>query len=234
MSKAPLLPPLQEAFEPPDEALPQDASSEPVAAQSWPWHARLWYRLSAYLPLLGMAALALGTWFWLRSHGGADVPQAVPVERQGPDYIMQGVRMQRFDAQGRMVAEVSGRRLVHFPAGDRLEIEGVRLRFWGPEGSPSEATADRAHARAGLEQVELTGGVALRHSMGGAGRGELRVQGEQLLVRADLKQVSSSSPVTVTQGRSELRAARMRFDYQTRVLELQGGVRTQWLPPARP
>ena len=91
------------------------------------WGYRLQQALSSYLPLLLMALLSLGTW-WLVKHT-PQLPGArdeAPI-RQTPDYTMNGFSITRFGPDGRVVLRIAGDSLRHFPATDRLEIEGVRI-----------------------------------------------------------------------------------------------------------
>jgi hypothetical protein len=75
------------------------AGPEPVAAAPWPL--RLLDLVSAYLPLLMMAALASGTWWLVRNAPSVDEPRVVAAPRHEADYVMTRFIVQRFASDGR-------------------------------------------------------------------------------------------------------------------------------------
>jgi lipopolysaccharide export system protein LptC len=232
MSPPQILPDIPEVLSPQIELAGAAPAPQPVEA-TWPWHARWWDRLSLYLPVLLMGALALGTWWLLQSAPGVPRLNAPSPESRLPDYAMRGFELQRFDERGQLRARLIGESLSHWPQGDRLQLQGVSLSLWDPDGGVSQARAERAQTSQGLDRVELTGGVRLERQPAGGGPG-WQVTGEGLSLWADRGEILSALPVVLVQGRSRIEAARLRLDYRGRVVELQGGVQTRIEPAGKP
>ena len=115
--------------------------------------------LSSYLPLMLMALLAAGTWWLVRNTPqppGAR-PDAPP--RQTPDYTMTGFAITRFAPDGQVALRIGGDVLRHYPATDRLEIDGVRIQATGPDGRSTVATARQAVANGDGSEIQLLGGA---------------------------------------------------------------------------
>ena len=126
--------------------LPTLAGTEPPAAgrparPPLPWRYRLLQALSSYLPLMLMALLGC-------RHlvaGASNTPQApgdrpdAPT-RQTPDYTMTGFAITRFAPDGQVSLRIAGDVLRHYPATDRLEIDGVRIQATGPDGRSTTPT----------------------------------------------------------------------------------------------
>lgn len=188
-----------------------------------PWHWRVAETVSAYLPLLLMALLALATW-WLVDNTPlppVDRPAAAP--RHEPDYTMQSFTLQRYDAAGRLVAQVEGEQLRHYPDDDTLEIDTVRLRAIGDDGSVTVATARRGLAKGDGSEVELLGGARVE-SVGGS-RAPVQFEGERLRALIDEERVLSPLPVRAIIGNNEIRAAGLDYDRKTQQARLQGPMR---------
>src|SRR3954451_24775169 len=83
---------------------PPPAPAGPQLRPAWPLRVR--DALSAYLPLLLMALLALATWWLVKTTPTAPVlPDEVPL-RHDPDYTMSQFALERFDAAGRLKVRV--------------------------------------------------------------------------------------------------------------------------------
>jgi len=201
----------------------------PRPALSWGW--RLRQALSTYLPLGLMALLALSTWWLVRHTPAGPGPAAPAAVRQTPDYTMTGFAVTRFDAQGRVVLRIAGDVLRHFPATDRMEVEGVRIHAIAPDGRVSEATARRALANGDGSEVQLLGGAQVTSQLPGGDT--LLLQGEFLHAFLRFERVRSHLPVRVTRGGTELRAGGLDYDHLQGTLQLAAPVRAHLLPRAR-
>ncbi len=193
-----------------------------------PLHHRLRDLLSAYLPLLLMLLLALATW-WLAKNS----PQPVPapgeaVLRTDPDYMMSGFALERFDAGGRLKLRIDGAQMHHFPASDRIEIDGVQLRALAPDGRQTLAHARRALATGDGSEVQLLGGAEVT-SVDRAGQ-KLVMRGEFLHAFFVTERVTSHLPVQVLFGSTAVQAAGMTYDHPSGQLDLSGPLRTTLAP----
>lgn len=197
-----------------------------------PWHLRLRDALSSYLPLLLMTLLALGTW-WLVQHSpkpaGPEVQRPVSAE---PDYVMTQFALERFDATGRLKLRIEGAQLRHFPATDRIEIDGATIRAYAPDGRVTLATAQRALGNGDGSEIQLLGGAEVTAP---------DKNGVPLLMRSEFlhaflvtERIQTHLPVLVRQGGTELNAGGLSYDHAAQRLELKGPVRAQLAPRGSP
>jgi lipopolysaccharide export system protein LptC len=205
----------------------------PMSAQqhrrAMPWHLRLQGTLSAYLPLLLMALLALGTWWLVKN---APRPVLAPEERvvsNEPDYTMTQFVVSRFDPQGRVTLRIEGAQLRHFPDTDRVEIDDATIRAFAPDGRVTLARAKRAVGSGDGSELQLQGRAEVT-SQDAAGV-PLLMRSEFLHAYLLLERVKSNQPVRVQHGGADLQAAGLNYDHATSRLDLTGPVRA--VLPAR-
>ena len=197
-----------------------------------PWHWRLGQWLSAYLPLLLMALLALGTWWLVQNTPRPDAPRAEEAARHEPDYSMQGFTLQRFGADGRLRVQVQGTQMRHYPDTDTLEIDGVTIRAVAADGSVTRATARRALANGDASEVQLLGAAqVVREGLGD--QAQIEFESEFLHAYLNTERVQSHLPVRLHQGSSELRVGAIDYDNLTRSAKLGPPVRARFDAPRR-
>lgn len=193
-------------------------------------------RLSLYLPVILMGLLALGTYWLVRS-----TPRLMPPERALPpghevDYLMRKFSVKTFDAEGRLKSEVLGSDARHYWDTDTLEIDFVRIRAVGKEGSLSTASANRALTDATVSEVLLFGNArVVREPMrdkSGLLQPRLEFRGEFLHAFMDTERVKSDQPVVLLRGGNSFTADTMDFDSPNRVIELKGRVKGVLVPGA--
>ncbi len=217
---------------PPELHLPDlpevSVSLGPVAAppQRGPrlsWGLRLRNTLSAYLPLLLMALLALFTWWLVKNTPRAPEARPEAAVRHEPDYQMNGFSIVRYQPDGRMRVRIEGRALRHYPDTDRVEIDDVRIHAISPNGSVTDAVARRALANGDATEVQLLGGAQVRAQ---PVNGEpVQIESEFLHAFLATERVKTHLPVLVRQARSEVRAGGLEYDHLSRQLQLAGPVR---------
>lgn len=211
--------------------LPEAAPPGQPPRAPQPWSRRLLQVLSSYLPLLLMALLAAGTWWLVRNTPAAPGARAPTPPSQTPDYTMTGFSIVRFGPDGQVALRIAGDVLRHFPATDRLEIDGVRIRATAPDGRTTEATARRAVANGDGSEIQLLGAAELVSQQPGGDR--LEVRGEFLHAFLRFERLRSHLPVQVRHGGTEARAGGMDYDHLQRQLTLLGPVRATVQPPGR-
>lgn len=198
---------------------------------------RAWDRLSAYLPVVLMALLALSTYLLARQTPGLGGPAGSAAPSADPDYFLRGFSIKNFDPQGRLKSEVFGSYGRHFPDRDILEIQQPRLRAFNARSEPTVATAQRALSNGDGSQVQLIGdAVVVREAQpaaGGRARPRLEIRGEFLHVFTETEQLRSDRPVEILRGGDRFTADRMDFDNLDQQLQLQGRVRGQIAPRRR-
>ena len=102
-----------DAFETLGPLLPE-AGTAVAGAPKLPWHGRVLAVVSAYLPLLLMALLALGTWWLVRNTPTAPQPKPALPPRHEADYTMRSFTVQRFAPEGPLRAQIDGDVLRHY------------------------------------------------------------------------------------------------------------------------
>ncbi len=195
-----------------------------------PWHLRLRDALSAYLPLLLMLLIALATWWLVKQTPLPDPPGPPRAVRSEPDYSMRGFALERFDTDGRLKMRIEGDWLRHFPDTDRLEIEGARIRAFGPDGRETLATARRALGNGDGSEIQLLGGAEVT-SRDAAGQPVL-IRSEFLHAFLVTERVRTHLPVLARFGGTEMTAGGIDYDNMTRKLEFMGPVRAVFSPRA--
>ena len=188
------------------------------------------FAASAYLPLMLMALLALGTWWLVRNTPVLEPPRAAAPLRHVPDYTMSRFLVQRFGEDGAMRAQLEGDSLRHYPDTDTLEVDNARLRAVAPDGRVTVAAARRALANDDGSEVQLEGGANVVRE-GGQEELPIEFNGEFLHFFVATERVRSHLPVVVTQGGTRLSADAFDYDHRGRGLALHGNVRATF--PAR-
>jgi lipopolysaccharide export system protein LptC len=195
-----------------------------------PWHLRLRNTISAYLPLLLMALLALFTWWLVKNTPSAPGARDEGPPRREPDYTMTQFALERFEAGGRLKLRIEGAKMRHFPDTDRIEIEGVQIRAVAPDGRVTLASAKRALSNGDGSEVQLIGDARV-DSVDAAGA-PVEMRGEFLHAFLVGERVRSHLPVQVKVGGNEVRAAGFAYDHGAGRLDLQGPMRAVFPPRA--
>lgn len=191
---------------------------------------RLRELLGAYLPLLLMLLLALGTW-WLVKHTPRPTPGSdAATLRHDPDYEMRDFVITRFAPDGRATVRIEGAWLRHYPDTDRFEIESVRLQANAPDGRVTTARAARALSNGDGSEWQLSGNAQVVAQLPSGP--PLEVDSEFLQVSVPTERIRSHRPVTVRHGRDEIRAGGIDADNLAQQLQLAPPVHARLLPRA--
>ncbi|MDH4059872.1 MAG: LPS export ABC transporter periplasmic protein LptC [Aquincola sp.] len=210
----------------PLDPLPASGRQSPPARPHLPWWWRIGQWISAYLPVVLMALLALATWWLVRITPPVVEPARAGEVRHEPDYQMQGVTLQRFSPDGRLEVVVRGTQMRHYPDTDTLEIDGVTIRALGAEGAVTVATARLAVANGDASEVQLQGGARVIQE-GATPAQQIEFESEFLHAFLTTEKLRSHMPVRVRQGSSELRVATLDYDNLTRTARFGGPVRAR-------
>lgn len=199
----------------------------------------LWWRLgqwvSAYLPLLLMALLALATWWLVQNTPRPQELGDRPPARHEPDYTMQAFSMQRYAPDGSLRVQVHGTQMRHYPDTDTLEIDGVTIRALAKGGRVTVASARRAVANGDATEVQLLGQARVVHGAEGTASDGQRIEFDSEFLHAFLasETLRSHLPVLLRQGSSELRVASLEFDNLAQTARLGGPMRGRFELPVR-
>ena len=195
-------------------------------------HLRVLAFVSAYLPLLLMGLLALGTWWLVKNTPLPDTGRGDAPERVEPDYTMTQFTVQRFAPEGPLRTQLEGDVMRHYPATDTLEVDNVSIRSIAPNGRVTLATARRALGNGDGTEVQLLGGAHVtREAM--AGEDPINFRGEFLHAFLLTERVRSHLPVTVTRGRTVVNAGGLEYDNLAGLLQLTGRIHASFAPPGK-
>ncbi|MGH8798519.1 MAG: LPS export ABC transporter periplasmic protein LptC [Caldimonas sp.] len=197
-----------------------------------PWNTRLASLVSAYLPLVVMGLLALGSWWLVKNTPLAEGPGAEAPLRHEPDYTMRDFKVQRFARDGTMRTQIEGDLALHYPDTDTLEIENPRVRAIAPNGRVTIASAARALANGDGSEVQLLVGAHVTREATPQ-EAAIDFRSDFLHVFLNSEQVRSHLPVIVTQGATVVRAAGMEYDNLARVVDLKGRMHAVFASPPR-
>jgi lipopolysaccharide export system protein LptC len=197
-----------------------------------PWTVRVLDTASAYLPLLLMALLALGTWWLVKNTPLFGGERATVPLRHEPDYTMSQFMVQRFAPDGAMRVQIEGDVMRHYPDTDTLEIDNPRIRALAPDGRVTLATARSALSNGDGSEVQLSGGAHVVREAGEKGEA-IEFRGEFLHCFVNMERVRSHLPVAMKQGRTEVSADTFNYDNLTRAVDFKGTVRAVFAVPTR-
>ena len=144
---------------------------------------------------------------------------------------MTGFAITRFAPDGQVSLRIAGDVLRHYPATDRLEIDGVRIHATAPDGRTTHATARHALANGDGSEIQLLGGAQVVSQLQGADT--LEIQGEFLHAFLRFERLRSHLPVQVRHGGTDARAGGLDYDNLQRQLTLKGPVRATLVPGGR-
>jgi lipopolysaccharide export system protein LptC len=200
------------------------------------WQAllRLWDRMAMYMPLLLMGALALGTYWLVRTTPGLSLPEAARPVSHEVDYFMRNFTVKSFDEAGKLKSEIYGAEARHFSDTDILEIDQVRMRSINSQRLVTAATATRAYANSDGSEVQLTGNAqvvreASRNS-GGQNAPRLEFRGEFLHVFLNEERLQSHQPVVLIRGADQFTGNTFSYNNLDQVAVLTGRVRGILMP----
>jgi lipopolysaccharide export system protein LptC len=190
----------------------------------------LWWHVgqfvSAYLPLILMMLLALGTWWLVRNTPSPEPPREAAAARHEPDYTMQGFTLQRFGADGALRVQVQGTQLRHYPDTDTLEVDEATIRAIGNDGSVTVASARRAISNGDATEVQLQGAARVQREATPTAAA-IEFESEFLHAFLATERVKSHLPVRLKQGTSELRVAWIDYDHLARSARLGGPLKAR-------
>lgn len=198
-----------------------------------PWYQRAISTLSAYLPLMLMALVALATWWLVKNTPVFQGAKPVAAARHIPDYTMRNFTVQRFAADGSLRLQIEGDEARHYPDTDTLEIDRARIRSIAPDSGVTVATAQKAISNGDGSEVQLTGQAHVVRQATQVGDNTLEAidfKSEFLHAFLQTEQVRSHLPVTITRGTVRIQGASMNYDNLGRVAQFSGGVKATFGP----
>ena len=204
--------------------------------KSWRAVLRAWYKVSIYLPIVLMGALALGTYWLARNSPVFKAQEASKSAKHDMDYFMRKFTIRSFDEQGIMRSEVKGLEGRHFADTDTLEIDQPRIRSISNLGRQVTSTGNRALSNGDGSEIQLFGDARVVRDpvVGKDGTVVPRMEfsGEFLHAYVHEERVKSHLPVVLKRGGDQFSGDTMTYDNVTGVAVLTGRVKGYLLPKA--
>jgi lipopolysaccharide export system protein LptC len=195
---------------------------------------RVWDRVSIYLPLVLMGALALGTYWLVRNSPVLGTPQASRAVKHEIDYFMREFTIKSFDNAGLLKSEVNGVEARHYVDTDILEIDQPRIRSVGDQGRLVTSTANMALSNGDGSEVQLLGNARVVReavkSPDGSTLPRMEFAGEFLHAFVNEERVKSHKPVVLTRGGDRFTGDTLSYSNMTGIAELKGRVKGVLMP----
>ena len=199
--------------------------------------AALWERFLLFLPMALMLALALGSYWLVRTTPPPPDESPATVAAHTPDYFVEKFSMKNFDAKGRLHAEISGAAARHFADTRWIEIDAISLRSIDDKGRLRQATAKQGLTNEEASEVQLIGQAHIvREAQGAVGlltNPELEFSGEFLDFFIKDETIKSHKPVVLRHGTQQFSADALHYDNVAQVLTLTGRVHATFVPNAK-
>ncbi|MEO5661159.1 MAG: LPS export ABC transporter periplasmic protein LptC [Polaromonas sp.] len=187
-----------------------------------------------YMPLLLMAALALGTYWLVRNTPIFSTSEAVKAVSHEVDYFMQKFTIKTFDERGKLKSEIYGIEARHFADTDILEIDQARIRSINLKGQVTTATGNRAYSNGDGSEVQLVGNAIVIREASRDEQGKesprLEFRGEFLHVFLNEERVQSHKPVLLIRGADQFTGNVFSYNNLDQVAVLTGRVRGVLMP----
>ncbi len=192
---------------------------------AWRRH-RIWDQVTIYLPVLLMGALAMGSYWIVKSAPGPEPEAPVKPVVHEPDYFMRGFSMRAYHPTGALRSEVVGQELRHYPDTRTLEVDHPRILAVGDDGTRTQATAQHLWANAEQTEFVLSTNAQVERSPHAPGlREPLRFESHQLRLDTTQRVIESKAPVLLLRGANQITANSMHYSGNTGIAQFNGRVR---------
>lgn len=202
---------------------------------AWLLVRRLVDHLVIYLPILLMAALALGSYWLVRNAPIAPVSAEDKPLNHEADYFLRKFSVKSFTPQGSLKNELFGGQAQHFADTDTIKIDNVRMHNFNEQGRLTTVTsANHAISNGDNSEVQLYGNAtSVREAAtdeNGVMQPRMEFKGEFLHTFVNEERLKSHLPVVIRRGNSEFSADTLDYDNLARVINLQGRVKAVLQP----
>ncbi len=202
---------------------------------AWLLLRRLAEHLVIYLPVLLMAALALGSYWLVRNAPVAAASSADKPLSHEADYFLKQFSIKSFTQQGSLKSELFGGQARHFADTGTIEIDNVRMHNFNQTGRLTTVTsANRAISNGDNSEIQMYGNASsVREAAAdtnGVMQPKMEFKGEFLHTFVNEERLKSHLPIVIRRGSSEFTADSLDYDNVARVINLQGRVKAVLQP----
>ena len=200
----------------------------------WQKFSSLWNQTAMYMPLLMMAALALGPYWLVRNTPTFSAPETTKEVAHEVDYFMHNFTIKNFEEDGKLKSEIQGSAARHFADTDILEIDQARIHSININRQLTTATSNRAYSSGDSSEVQLTGSARIvreaSRDIQGREAPRLEFRGEFLHAFLNEERVESHLPVLLIRGADQFTGNVFTYNNLDQVAVLTGRVRGVLMP----
>ena len=187
-------------------------------------------RSAIFYPLILALLLALLT-FWINQTVENQGPKIDGSNRHDPDYTMQNFVTTQTDINGKLRYVLAAAEMVHYPDDDSTVLQRPRFTQYTSNKPFVRIEGLRGYVSSNGEEVELVDNVkVVRQAY--AGKGEMQLLTEKLLILPNQDLVKTNAPVVIKQlPKTVIRATGMIFDKKKQTLQLLSRVKVHYEKP---
>ncbi|TXG88905.1 MAG: LPS export ABC transporter periplasmic protein LptC [Rhodocyclaceae bacterium] len=181
---------------------------------------------TAVFPIAVLTTLA-GLSFWLLHATSLDEPKRDGKDRHDPDYMINGMRLNKLDKTGRLQYTLTAKQVVHFPDDDSTDVTLPHLVYLSPSKPTLTMSSMTAHITSEGETVFMKDDVRIKRDAT-ATRPALFGYMPDLTIQTEEETAETASAVRFTQGNSWLTGVGMNIDNKTQTYVLQSRARGEF------
>ncbi len=174
---------------------------------------------TAVFPISVLTTLA-GLSFWLLQATSLDEVKRDGKDRHDPDYIIDGMRMNKLDKTGRLQYTLTAKQVLHFPDDDSTDVALPHLVYLNPKRPTLTMSSMTAHITSEGETVFMKDDVRIKRDPT-ATKAALFGFMPDLTIQTEEETAETESPVRFVQGDSWLRGTGMHLDNKTETYVLK-------------
>lgn len=145
------------------------------------------------------------------------------VSQKSPDYYMEGFFATAFDNKGRIKQRFGAERMVHFPADNHSELNGVLIAAKLEPQGQWEIRAGRGLAKSGSDIIDLDETIKIEQIDGQ--QAGLTIAAAAMTIDIGNREAFSRHPVTIQSAQGEVDSIGMHIDLTERTVKLTSQVR---------
>lgn len=179
-------------------------------------------RFSGPLTALGLAGLAVGSW-WLAQRDGEAPPAQSESATAQPGYYLSDATLEQTDAGGRVTLRAHSARAAQQGDEGAIRLDDLTVHYYPEPGQDWLMTSATGMLPPAGRVVEFAGDVRLRAAAAAAATGAV-VRTEHLTLDVDSNLATSADPVRIEFGTHTLAARGLRADLKRESLRLESAV----------
>lgn len=181
-------------------------------------------RVSSWISLVAMAALAGGTYWLLEAARSPSAGDIEAPKTHSPDYFADNFSVSELDQSGSTQHRLTAANLIHYEDNEESDLVRPAIRAFQPNKPTVTATGDRGKLNADASIVDLYDNARILRAPG-AGDPEMQADSSHFRVFVNEDVIETEKPVKLRRGQSVMTADAMNYNNVTRVIHLFGTVR---------